>query len=421
MVENSENLIKDHLDRMLNIFQSVKPGSSSSEKKIARNFIQKVQEKGIINSENLSDVSTDVSGDSFEKVSYYIDLALKTFQNISGASINSEQQANFIFVLSETYETLGMYESALQNYKKALEFATEQGNYTLEGQILYRMGRIYSEMGQWVEANRLLQNSIDIMHTVNDKGSAALSQLQMAKIAYRKGEYGRAQEIFKIALENSQLVNDFFSTATINNHLGTILRMQGKYEKAFEHFQKSLIDFQSIQDKRGTAESLNNLGVVHLRSYRLRDAIAYFEKALEMCHDSGNLPLMAFVYLNKGEFYAEVGDYVMATNACGRALEILVRLKNPIGIAKTNGLLGRIFWKSGDYKIAKAFYQESLQLYQDFWIPLGLANTYQEFGEMLEEEGKIDEAKEIYGRANEIYRKLDIEEEMEESLSSSAK
>ncbi|MFQ5675408.1 MAG: tetratricopeptide repeat protein [bacterium] len=351
----------------------------------------------------------DLESDSLEKVSYYIDLALKTFENIRGPMLNNSQRSKFIFALSETYETLGHYGAALTNYKIALELATNLQNQSMQGQIQYRMARIFSQRGDWLKAQDLLSGAILTLETTGNHSEAALAQIELAKIAYRKGEYLKAKEIFKEALETTDRVSDVRSRAVVSNHLGIIRRMEGDHDLAHIHFQEALIEFQSIQDYHGTAESMNNLGLVHLRRKELNKAIDYFEKALQLCQVIGNFPLLAFVYSNKAEFYSEIGDYPMAANTCTRALEYLVRLKNPIGIAKINMLFGRIFWKSAEHKTAKAFYEESMSLYEEFCIPLGLANCYREYAQMLEETGSIEKAGQFYSKAQEIYKTLHIQ------------
>lgn len=408
MNADSEHIIQTHLNRMKGLIQSMVSEHSNSEKRITKNFIQSSQEQFESSRDEASGPPSDVAEDSFEKVSYYIDLTLRTFDKISSPNLDEAQKAKFIYMLSETYETLGNYDAALNNYAKAAVLALKDNNQGLYGQIQYRMARIQAEMGKWVQADNLLNEAIVSLQNFGDFSGVALAKLEMARTAYKKGEYLKAEDLFQAALEASEFVNDVANTAIINNHLGVILRMQGKYEQGFRFFQRALIDFQSIQNKQGAAESLNNLGVVYLKKHDLPHAIGYFEKALAICQESGILPLMAFIYLNKGEFYTEVGDFPMAATACGKALEILIRLKNPTGIAKTNNLLGRIFRKSGDPELAKSFYLESIRLYETFGIPLGLANSCEEFATMLEETGEKSEAREMSEKAKKIFSRLDI-------------
>lgn len=351
----------------------------------------------------------DLESDSFEKVSYYIDLALKSFKNTGGPILDNAQQANFILALSETYENLGNYEAALSNYKIALELCTTLKNHAMQGQVHYRMARVYSAMGEWHKARRLLKKAIPALRSAGNHNEAALAQIELAHISFRKGEYLKAREIFQTALETTEQVGDIRNRAIISNHLGLIQRMAGEHDLAYTYFQQALIEFQSIQDFRGTAESLNNLGQLHLQRQEPRKAYIYFDKSLQLCQEIGYFSLMAFVCLNKTEYYCEIKDIPMAVNTCGRALEYLVRLQNPVGIAKTNLLFGRIFWKSGDSKTAEAFYKQSMSLYEKFRIPLGLANCYREFAQMLEKTGSVDESAHFFSKAQEIYHNLNMQ------------
>jgi tetratricopeptide (TPR) repeat protein len=405
---NSEKIIKIHLNKMRSILRADGSNASTFEKRITQGFIQRAQKLFEKNSHLFSSAGNNLAEDSFEKISYYIDLTLKTVDKISSPILDEAHKAKFIYILSETYQTLGNYEAALANYKKAYDLALEKNNLILQGQIHCKMAKIWAEMGNWKEADFYLNSALTNLQNTGDFSGVAFAKLEMAKIAYKKGEYLAAENLFQAALEASEFVNDISNTAFINHHLGIILRMQGKYEQAFQYFQRALIEFQSIQDRQGTAESLNNLGVIHLKNKELPNAIGYFDKALEICQNSGVLPLMAFINLNKAEFYTEIGDFPMATTACGKALEILIQLKNPVGIAKTNNLLGRIFWKCGDFELAKSFYQEGIRLYDEFGIKLGLGNSYEEYASMLKEAGETGEAKKNSKKAQEVFDNLDI-------------
>ncbi len=353
--------------------------------------------------------ASDLESDSLEKVTYYIDLALKTFQSIGAADLDEVQQANFLFALSQTYENLGNYGAAITNYKMALQLSEKQQEPSLGAKIKYRMGRIYSERGDWQRATEHLTEASRQLESTGNPGEAALAQIEIAKISYRKGRYLDARRTFEQALEITDRVGNVGGRAVISNHLGVIRRMEGEYELAATHFHEALIEFQSIQDDTGAAESMNNLGSVHLQKQEFRQAIDYFERALQLCQSTGNFPLLPFIYTNRAEFYSRTGDYAMAANTCGRALEYFVKLKNPIGIARINMVFGRIFWKSGDLRTAEPFYRESILLYETFDIPLGLANCHREFATVLAETGRMPESVEHDDKAEEIYRKLHMQ------------
>ncbi|MFQ5602955.1 MAG: tetratricopeptide repeat protein [bacterium] len=409
MIQKRQKQTQNYLQRLSDFLEpkeSPKLPSYNSWLSIVANAVEKLIAKQ--NCQSFSEQRDD-SNESLSKVSYYIDLALQTFKNIREPLLDDSNQANFLFALSETYESLGDYPSALKNYATVLELAEKAKDQSLQGKIKYRMASILSELGHWQRAKELLQESMLALKTIDNYHETAYAQIELAKISYRRGEYLAAMEAFKAARTISDAIGETRSRAIINNHLGIILRMKGEYDLAYQHIQESLVGFQSVQDYRGTAECLNNLGVVHFKRQQPQMAISYFEKAHQLCQATGHFPLLAFVYLNKTEYYCQATDYLMALNVCCRALENFVRLNNPIGLAKTNLLFGRIFKQAGQFERAEKFYQESLKLYQDFKIPLGLANGHREFSQMLKECGKSQEALIHESEAQKILAKLHME------------
>jgi len=405
MKKQGDKAIQSCLKKMSDIMTQTASTSQNAESRGFSNLAKSIHKLSSADSENPA-VSSDLAGDSLEKVNYYIDLALNTFESIRAPIMNEEQQTNFFFALSETLETLGNYDGALRNYTTLLSILKDQKR---KGQVQYRIGRIYAERGDWEKAHEFLNGAIHSLQSISSNSDIALTQIELAKIAYRKGDYVKAQNLFQAALETSEIVNDIRSRATVSNHLGIIRRIWGEYDLAYNHFHEALIEFQSIQDLRGAAESMNNLGVVHLKRRELEQAKNYFEKAHQLCQETGYFALLAFIYLNKAEYYCELGDGPMAANICHRALEYIVRLKNPIGIAKINMLFGRIFWKSEELRSAEEFYKTSMNLYEKFSIPLGLANCYREYAQMQKESGNAEEASKFNAKADVIYNKLSME------------
>ena len=149
--------------------------------------------------------------------------------------------------------------------------------------------------------------------------------------------------------------------------------------------------------------------------------LTLLNESLEICHNTENYQLMVFNYLNKAQFYVEVGDSRNATEFCTRALEIITYLKTPVGLAKASQLYATIFTNYHQFKIAAQFYEESLMLYQEFKIPLGFANCCSEYAEMLAGQEKINEAIKHFKMAQDIFEELELfnyAEELEQTLTS---
>jgi tetratricopeptide (TPR) repeat protein len=393
-------MISNHLQKLLKVTSEKNLQMSTEEDRLSNNIVEMVKQRISDTLLDLEHKEKEASQNSFQEINRYMDLALKTFQNMSEPLFEMEQQAQFFMVLSETYKTLGNYDAAEKNFIKARKLAVTEKNMALEGQICYKLAGLYSEMGKWQKADSLLKKSIKILTSIDDSKGIANAKLELAKRAYRKGEYGLSKEHFEAAAKNVDHAYDINQMATINNYLGLIGRIEGDYHRALEFFQKALLDYQGVQNQRGTAEAFNNLGVLYFKKGEMPEAINYFDKALQICQNHGYSPTMAFVYLNKAEFYIKVGDFPMAVNNCGHALEILVHLKSPVGIAKSSNLLARVFWDIGEEKKADYFFRESISLYREFDIPLGYINCSLEYAQFLSEIDKMVAANKILEKIN---------------------
>jgi tetratricopeptide (TPR) repeat protein len=397
--------IGKHLIEINEVIKQAIDDRISEDNKALRSVARTLQR---LNENSKPVVIDEEQDESLEKISTYIDLALTTFEKIGAPMLSDTQRAMFHFALSETYAALGNSESALQGYTTALDLCADEDDGALSGQIHFKLGKIYSERGDSVKAETFLQASVPLLQECGKFSELCLAQIELAKLAYRQGEYRKAHDIFISALQNSEFVRDLRSRAVVLNNLGIIMRMESDYERAYGNFQESLLEFQRLQDSFGAAESLNNLGMVHLWRQQVEEAIGYFEKSQKLCQEVGHLTLLAFVYLNKSEYYCAIDDLDMAINTCTCALKHFVYLKNPVGIAKSNLLFGRIFHKLADIKSASAFFEQSITMYEELSIPLGLANGCKEYADVLEENGRHEEAAMFRKKADKIFKDLDI-------------
>jgi|GEM_PF-3363205 len=407
--KNNTQVVAQYLQRLADIAtdeQSSSDAAGNERLNTLLEMVQKIDAFPVV--DELQEPDSPLP-ESLAQASHHIDLALKTLQESPKPILSKVQQLRVTFVLSETCEELGSYAAALTNYRNALDLATHLQDESTQGQIQYRIARLHSQSGDWENATQLLAEAQEKLEVTGNLGEALLAQIERAQIAYRKGDYATAQRLFAEALPRTDGIRNIRSKAVVNNHLGIICRMQQNHDAAFWHFQQALIDFQTIQDHHGAAECMNNLGVVHLQRQEFERAKYYFDKALQLCQEIANFPLLAFVYANKAELYTRLGDLPMAFSTCVRALEHLIAVRNPIGIAKSTTLMARMFGLTGESTLAEALFKESIRLYEEFQVPLGLANCYKAYAALLAETDRLPESVQFEKRADEIFQRLEVE------------
>ncbi len=240
-------------------------------------------------------------------------------------------------------------------------------------------------------------------------GLAEAGAIREAKLACRSGNLADAAEVVEAVLLDEGLT-DIREKAIARNHLGVIRRMQRQYRDAGIILNHALIDFKTVLDHHFVAESLNNLGLLHFRTLDFAQAQSLFDKSQAICSQLHYNTLLAFVFLNKTEFFSAIKDYDMAAQMCIRGLRLLTRLNLRVGLAKVCLLMGHIFWKCGHILTARDLYLESISLYKAMHIPLGLANCCSEFSVMLHETGAAKQAEAQRQEARRTLVQMQIDE-----------
>ncbi len=100
MKKQGDKAIHSCLTKMSDIMTQTASKSQNAESRGFLNLAKSIHKLSSTDSENPA-ISADLTGDSLEKVNYFIDLALNTFESIGAPIMNEEQQTIFFFALSE--------------------------------------------------------------------------------------------------------------------------------------------------------------------------------------------------------------------------------------------------------------------------------------------------------------------------------
>ncbi|MEH1787957.1 MAG: tetratricopeptide repeat protein [Nostoc sp.] len=176
------------------------------------------------------------------------------------------------------------YNSAFDALRVCHDFLTLRGRYVdqveLYGQLVskweeigdrknwnYRaslnsLGIAYNSLGQYQQAIKFLQQSLNIAREIDDRNCEGASLNNLGS-AYRSlGQYQRAIEFFQQSLDISREIYDRNGEGNSLNNLGNAYGSLGQYQLAIEFFQQSLEIFREIGNRNGEGTSLNNLGNV---------------------------------------------------------------------------------------------------------------------------------------------------------------
>jgi tetratricopeptide (TPR) repeat protein len=232
--------------------------------------------------------------------------------------------------------------------------------------VLLRLAGIRRILGDYDEARRLYQQSLEIAQELGDKSGVSKSLNQLGMLAYLTGDYAEARQLYQQSLEIAQELGDKSGVSKSLHRLGILAKYTGDYSEARQLYQQSLEIAQELGDKSGVSKSLHNLGILA----------------------------------------QDTGDYAEARKLYQQSLDIKQELGNKRGVSGSLHQLGILAQYTGDYAEARQLYQQSLDIKQELGDKSGSAISLAQFSLLEEEEGHLDKALMLIKQAETLFLEL---------------
>ncbi|MBN1899394.1 MAG: tetratricopeptide repeat protein [Spirochaetes bacterium] len=166
------------------------------------------------------------------------------------------------YYLGLSYVRLRDYESATYHLNNYLNKETD---YKLMTQILFVLGYIFAQKGQYSKSKKYFQKSLDLDFN-NSKAYAALGY-----VFYKQKNFDEAIRALKKAIEIDE------RNATAHNSLGYI------YADINMKLEESIMQCEiAVKIKPNYAAYLDSLGYAHFKKGNIKKAKEYLSKAMEM-------------------------------------------------------------------------------------------------------------------------------------------
>ena len=266
-------------------------------------------------------------------------------------------------------EAEGFYEEAV-----AMLRASERPADLALGRALVSLGDLLVDAGRYDDAQRALQEGLDILSRVldGDHTEIAGAYNHLGKLHYYKGDYGAAEEGWRDALAMVRRLkgDDYPMVGLLYDNLGHTYRKRGDHKAAEFHHRKALEIRRTVLgvDHVLVADTLNNLALVLWGA----------------------------------------NDYVQAETLFGEAIALQAarEQKDPVREARFRDNLGLVLQDLGRMPEAEVQHRQALVLKRE---GLGdqhssVAKTLNNLGVALRAQMRLDEAAACYEEALEIHK-----------------
>jgi predicted ATPase/serine/threonine protein kinase len=199
---------------------------------------------------------------------------------------------------------------------------------------LFAAGVLAAEQGDYVSADALLRESLDISRELRDQQGAAVSLNALAVNARDRGDFATARSLFEDSLALWRELGDQKAVARSLSNLASVVKMQGDYASARSLYGECLLIFQGLGDRTGVAWSMNNQGDVAHDQGDSATARTLYEGALSIFREQGDRWGIAGTLADLGSLAREQGNCASARSLYRESIKVFRELEHKRGIAR---------------------------------------------------------------------------------------
>jgi len=199
---------------------------------------------------------------------------------------------------------------------------------------LFAAGVLAGEQGDYLSAESLIQEALEIARQLHDDRAAAVCLNALAVHARDRGDASLARCLFEESLAVWRGLGDSEAIARCLSNLANVARLQGDYSRAHSLYAECLSIFQASGNQTGAAWSLNYQGdVLHDRGDAAAARVLY-EQAQAIFRQLGDRWGIAGTQADLGNLALEQRDYLTALSLYGESLKLFYQLEHKRGIAR---------------------------------------------------------------------------------------
>lgn len=248
---------------------------------------------------------------------------------------------------------------SLNLLKRASSLAESSGYLNGKASSIFQMGRTYIALGNYLESNKYLENSLELFENLNDSESQIniLSLLGMNNSFL--GNYENSLNYFQKSLNLAENLGNDSLTGKILNNIGNLYYSQDDLESAKVYYLKSLPIKEKIGDIKGLGAAYNNLALISTGLNDLDKADEYINKAITIKKNfrdnTKDEASFAFAKNILGSIKKSSGDYLSALKIYEEVLDIYLRQNNILMLSETYLLIASTYVDMNDKAKALKF------------------------------------------------------------------
>lgn len=251
---------------------------------------------------------------------------------------------------------------AVEDYLKSAVYRRNAGEYLLLYKTLTNLGKVYYDMGQYVNAINTYKEALGVANQIDNKSGKALALSGIAIVLSDQKKYKEALQYLDESTENYRLIADSISIGRNYFDIGEIKYLMKEPDAALEYFNLAASIGQKYKDELVISYSLHRIGSIYLDQKKFIEAERYFLQGLEL-REKIDYPLeIALSHLDLAQLFFLTQHNEKALTHAYKVRELAQKTDFLKGQYQAAELLSNIYEKQSNYAEALAFLKESKQL-----------------------------------------------------------
>ncbi|MBV8817233.1 MAG: tetratricopeptide repeat protein [Acidobacteriaceae bacterium] len=220
---------------------------------------------------------------------------------------------------------LGDYDEAGKYLEESVDIWQEVGEKRGQGYASIILGMVALEENALQPALALQRSSVDLLRGIDDWG-CALALNDLGRVVERIEGYEAACELFAQSLEVWDRLGDNWGRPLTLNTWGVAALRAQQYDSALDHLSAALATQTAMHDRWGIAASLMDLGQVFTALGRYPEAMDHFRRSVALHRELGRKRLLGHCMVKIVALAAKVGDAKAAATLQGALMSAAAQL-----------------------------------------------------------------------------------------------
>ncbi len=307
---------------------------------------------------------------------------------------------------------LGGFDQAYEWRMKSLQVVEGTDNYSEMASAYNGLAVLFSHKGDWERAAAYVEKGLRLRETIGDLTGVSNSHNNLGNIALGQGDWNRASEHFLKTIEIRRKTGDTRGIIVANNNLSFVFREQGDYERAREYCQTALTDAEKIKAGNLVCSALNNLAHLSILQGEFVPALVWLKRSIDIATEIGHKENRAEALWLTGEAYFGNAMLEEAYQSAADARALAFEIGSRINEGQALRVLGKVALVQGALDVAGDYFQSSLTVLIKLNNPIELARTHFQLALLTHARGDVEGARDALTNVRATFERLGAQAEV---------